>query len=84
MRATKSINIKQLHGKTGYFVRLAGASVSPTPITDNGKVVAVLARPSVLPTKRGKRTTFPDYEAMMGEAPANEIQSALDEIRGDR
>lgn len=84
MSATRSINIKQLHGKTGYFVRLAGASVSPTPITDNGKVVAVLARPSLVPTKRRKRTTLPGYEAMMAEAPGNDIQAALDEIRGNR
>ena len=78
------ITLKELHATTGEHVRRAGASRAPVIITDRGEAVAVLANPSLLGPRRGKRTLLPEYEAMMAEPPVNDIQDALDEIRGDR
>ena len=78
------ITIKELHATTGKHVRLAGASRAPLVITDRGEAVAVLANPSLLRSPRGKRTLLPEYESMMAAPPVNDIQGALDEIRGDR
>lgn len=79
-----SITIKELHATTGEHVRRAGASRAPVLITDRGEPVAVLANPSLLKPHRRKRNLLPEYEAMMAEAPGNDVQAALDEIRGDR
>jgi len=78
------ITIKELHSTTGEHVRRAGTSRSAVVITDRGLPVAVLANPSLLKSRRRKRTIVPGYEAMMSERPGNNIQAALDEIRGDR
>ena len=54
------------------------------PITDRGELIAVLANPSLVrPTSR-KRVLLPEYEAMMAQAPADDVQAALDEVRGER
>jgi hypothetical protein len=78
------ITIKELHSTTGDHVRRAGTSRSAVVITDRGLPVAVLANPSLLKPRRRKRTIVPGYETMMSERPGNNIQAALDEIRGDR
>lgn len=84
MPKTGVLTVKQLHDDTGPSVRRAGASKRPVPITDRGELVAVLANPSLVrPTSR-KRILLPEYEAMMAQAPAADIQAALDEVRGDR
>jgi prevent-host-death family protein len=79
-----SITIKELHAKTGDQVRRAGSARAPIVITDRGQPVAVLANPSLLTPRKRKRTLLPEYEAMMASTPGNDIQGALDEIRGDR
>jgi prevent-host-death family protein len=79
-----SITIKELHATTGDHVRRAGSSRAPVVITDRGQPVAVLANPSLLTPRKRKRTLLPEYEAMMAGPAGNDIQSALDEIRGDR
>jgi len=76
--------IKQLHDDTGALVRRAGASKRPILITDRGREVAVIANRSLLRPVGRKRTTIPEYEAMMAGPSDNVSQSALDEIRGDR
>jgi hypothetical protein len=43
-----------------------------------------LANPSLLTPRKRKRTLLPEYEAMMAGPPGNNVQAALDEIRGDR
>jgi hypothetical protein len=53
-------------------------------ITDRGQPVAVLANPSLLTPRERKRTLLTEYEAMMAGPAGNDIQAALDEIRGDR
>jgi prevent-host-death family protein len=76
------MTIKQLHNHTGPLVRKAGASKRPVPITYRGEEVAVIANRSLLrPTVR-KRTTSPEYEAMMAGSQGNDIQAALNENRG--
>jgi prevent-host-death family protein len=79
-----SITIKELHATTGHHVRRAGSSRAPVVITDRGRPVAVLANPSLLTSRKRKRTLLPEYEAMMAGPAGNDIQAALDEIRGDR
>ena len=79
-----SLTIKELHATTGDHVRRAGASRVPVVITDRGQPVAVLANPSLLTPRKRKRTLLPEYEAMMAGPVGNNIQAALDEIRGDR
>jgi hypothetical protein len=84
MPSSKVITIKQLHDDTGALVRSAGASKYPVPITDRGQEVAVIASRSLLRPIRRRRTLLPEYQAMMAAPPGNDIQAALDEIRGDR
>lgn len=76
--------IKQLHDDTGPLVRRAAAARRPIPITDRGQEVAVIASRSLLRPHARKRTLLPEYEAMMAEMPGNDVQEALDAIRGDR
>jgi PHD/YefM family antitoxin component YafN of YafNO toxin-antitoxin module len=76
--------IKQLHDDTGPLVRQAGTSKRPIPVTDRGREVAVITNRSLLRPAVRKRTLLPEYEAMMAEAPGNDIQAALDEDRGTR
>ncbi len=78
------ITIKQLHDDTGVLVRRAGASRHPVPITDRGREVAVITNRSLLRAAGRKRTLLPEYEKMMAETPRDDIQAALDEIRGER
>jgi antitoxin (DNA-binding transcriptional repressor) of toxin-antitoxin stability system len=80
-----TLTIKELHDETGMFVRRAGAARYPVTITDHGKHVAVLANPLFVRPRSRKRILLPEYEAMMMAAAAgNNIQAALDEIRGER
>jgi hypothetical protein len=84
MSSPSVFTIKELHDDTGALVRRAGASKRPVPITDRGTEVAVIANRSLLRPITRKRTTLPEYEAMMAEAPGADVQDALDEIRGER
>jgi hypothetical protein len=43
-----------------------------------------LANPALLRTQRRHRVLLPEYEAMMAQSLGDDIQGALDEIRGDR
>ncbi len=79
-----ALTVKQLHNETGLSVRRAGASKRPVPITDRGELVAVLANPSLVRPVSRKRILLPEYEVMMAQAPTDDVQGALDEIREDR
>jgi hypothetical protein len=78
------ITVKQLHDETGASVRRAGASRRPIPITDRGELVAVLANPSLVRPSQRKRVLLPEYEAMMAGPLVDDVQAALNEVRGDR
>ena len=84
MSSSAVLTIKQLHDDTGPLVRRAGKLRRPIPITDRGKQVAVLANPDLLRPQRRDRVLLPEYEAMMAQSPSDDIQGALNEIRGDR
>jgi hypothetical protein len=84
MTSTTVLTVKQLHDDTGPSVRRAGAAKRPIPITDRGELVAVLANPTLVRPHQRKRVLLPEYEAMMAEPAGDNIQAALDEIRGDR
>jgi hypothetical protein len=79
-----SITIKQLHATTGEHVRRAGSARFPVLITDRGQPVAVLGSPLLVKPRSRKRTLLPEFAAMMAQPPGDDIQAALDEIRGDR
>ena len=77
------ITIKQLHATTGEHVRRAGRARFPILITDRGRPVAVLGSPLLVKPRSRKRTLLPEFAAMMTQPPGDDIQAALDEIRGD-
>jgi antitoxin (DNA-binding transcriptional repressor) of toxin-antitoxin stability system len=79
-----SITIKELHATTGEHVRRAGLARTPTLITDRGQPVAVLASPSLLKSRRRKRTTLPQYESLMQRPSGHDLVDDLDAVRGDR
>jgi antitoxin (DNA-binding transcriptional repressor) of toxin-antitoxin stability system len=85
MRIKASISIKELHEKTGELVRQAGHSRTPVPVTDRGKVVAVLAAPESVVRKGSKPVLLPEYLEVIAQISApNDILEALDEVRGER
>ena len=84
MPSTTVFTIKQLHDDTCRLVRRAGAAKRPIAITDRGEEVAVLANPAFVRPQSRHRVLLPEYEAMMAQPPGNDIQAALDEIRGER
>jgi prevent-host-death family protein len=79
-----SISIKQLHQSTGDQVRRAARSQSPITITDRGKPVAVLAKPSLLARKPRRRTLLPEYKALLARKPSGSVLDDLDAVRDDR
>ena len=85
-RAGDSISIRELHEKTGELVRRAGASHRPLPVTDHGKVVAVLLAPTAVPLrKRPKRVILPEYRKLILDTlPKGDVLEDLDAVRGDR
>ena len=83
MRSRTVLTVKQLHDDTGPSVRRAAASKRPIPITDRGALVAVLANPALIRPVSRQRVLLPEYEALMATPLGNDIQAALDEIRGD-
>ncbi|WP_404423046.1 hypothetical protein [Nibricoccus sp. IMCC34717] len=78
------LTIKQLHAKTGEWVRQAACSRTPLTITDRGVPIAVLANPSALKPKGRKRVLLPEYEALLRRAPSRDVLDDLDAVRGDR
>jgi hypothetical protein len=78
------LTVQQLHDDPGASVRRAGAARRPVPITDRGELVAVLAHPALVRPVSRQRVLLPEYEALMASTPANHLQAALDELRGER
>jgi hypothetical protein len=81
--STTAISIKQLHAKTGEWVRRAGKSRTPLPVTDRGRLVAVLAG-THLQMPRRRRTLLPAYAALLAKAPGQDVLADLNAVRGDR
>ena len=77
-----TVTIKQLHDRTGDIVRRAGKT--PLQVTDRGRLIAVLAGPAALPSRRRNRKLLKDYAALLRRKPAGDVQADLDAIRGDR
>jgi prevent-host-death family protein len=78
------ISIKQLHQSTGDQVRRAARSQGPITITDRGKPVAVLAKPSLLAGKPRRRTILPEYKALLARKSSGSVLDDLDAVRDDR
>lgn len=79
-----SISIKQLHQSTGDQVRRAARSQAPITITDRGKPIAVLAKPSLLAGKARRRTLLPEYKALLARKSAGNVLDDLNAVRDDR
>lgn len=82
MKSSGTVTIKELHARTGPYVRRAAKS--PVKVTDRGKLVAVLAAPHLLMSIRRQRVLLPEYEALMARPPTNNVLEDLDAVRGDR
>jgi len=76
--------IKQLYQTTGEHVRLAARFKSPIEVTDRGKSIAVLARPSLLVSKRRRRTLLTEYKALLSRKPSGKVLDDLDVVRDGR
>jgi hypothetical protein len=88
MEAASNYNIKELHEKTGHYIRLAGKSPTPISITDRGKVVAVISSPDLVisrPRVRKYSKDFQEYfeSALSKNSKKDSIQEDIDAIRGD-
>jgi len=69
-----TITIKELHEKTGELVRQAAQAHKPVPVTDRGKVVAMLVAPKLVKATRRIRRVLPkDYLAMMANLPRTDV-----------
>ena len=79
-----SITIKELHARTGEYVRRAGRSRSALAVTDRGKVVAALVPPNLPPKGRRRRTLLPEYAAFLTRGTSSGVLRALDAVRADR
>jgi hypothetical protein len=85
MAKKDGISIKELHEKTGEWVRRAGQARSPVPVTDRGKIVAVLGSPKLLKAgKEVKRSLPRSYLDFIQTLPRTDVMKDLDEVRGDR
>ena len=84
MKNRATINIKQLHDKTGEHVRAAGQSRRPILVTDRGKVVAALVAPGAVPKPRRQRRLLPEYKALLAAVPGPSVLEDLDAVRGER
>jgi antitoxin (DNA-binding transcriptional repressor) of toxin-antitoxin stability system len=79
------ISIKELHGATGEIVRRAGASRIPLVITDRGEPVAILANPNVISQVRHRQNSLlPEFTEFLERGRRTDVQSDLDDVRGDR
>ncbi len=82
-----TITIKELHERTGAWVRKAGTA--PLQVTDHGKLIAVISAPDAVPKKSPrKRVLLKDYQDYLKSAkppgPGKSSSDDLDAVRGDR
>jgi prevent-host-death family protein len=84
--ATIEIPIRELHARTGHFVRKAAADMHVI-ITDHGKPIAQLQSLSVPATGQTKRPRWkdrvllPGYAAIMNQPVPGDSASAISEDR---
>jgi len=83
MNLSSTINIKELHAKTGEHVRRASKNRHPILITDHGKGIAFLVSANFIQKKRPKRTLLPGYKKFMNKHFSNDVLEDLEAIRGE-
>ena len=77
------ISIKELHEKTGELVREAGEARTPVPVTDRGKIVAVLGSPKLVKAGKWPKRGLPqEYRDFVNTLPRTDVMQYLDEERG--
>jgi hypothetical protein len=79
-----SITIKELHARTGAYVRQAGRARIPLRVTDRGKVVASLGPPHAPAARERRRTVLPEYAAFLTRSKRTDVLRDLEAIRSDR
>lgn len=81
----KTISIKQLHEKTGSWVRQAGRGHDAVGVTDRGSLVAVIVPPATASGGRRERQLLPEYEDLL-KAPSEQstVVNDLDALREER
>ncbi len=79
-----SITIKELHAKTGEYVRQAGRARNPLQVTDRGKVVAALVPLNLPAMRRRQRRLLPEYVTFLARRKKSDILGGLDAVRSDR
>ena len=83
-----TITIKELHARTGAWVRKAGTA--PLQVTDHGKLIAAISATESVPAKTPcKRVLLKEYQAYLESAaevprPGTSTSDDLDAIRVDR
>lgn len=85
MKPTTTINIRQLHDKTGEHVRAAAQSRAPIEVTDRGKVVALLVSPQSVPKRVRRRRLLAEYADLLAAPSGSDtVLEDLRAIRGER
>jgi hypothetical protein len=54
------------------------------PVTDRGKLVALLVSAELLPKKRRSRTLIHEYAALLAKSQSSDVLQDLAAIRGER
>ncbi len=81
----KTISIKQLHEKTGSWVRRAGLGNDALGVTDRGSLVAVIVPPATASGGSRERQLLPEYKDLLKRPPEPAtVVDDLDALREER
>ncbi len=78
------VSIKDLHEKTGHFIRLASQSSFPISVTDKGKVIAIISSPDQIHRPIRKRKVLKDFQRVFDTKFFKSTSEDLDSLRADR
>jgi hypothetical protein len=79
MKGSSSVSIKELHARTGLHVRRSVKG--PINVTDRGKVIAVIADPTLVSERKRRRSLLPEYNALLRGRAGDDVLDDLDAVR---